>query len=460
MTLSRARLSPGAGHGREGVRVAALLALTLAVVGAVGAIWRPLAPAIGQVVTDLDRFSPEVLRVIGEYRRPRYAAGLGSLALSLAVPLWFVWTARGRAFVRRLAGHREHAPFRAGLVAAVLTIVGRLVTLPISVWIGYVHEGRWGFRVSGPGLWARDQAVGALVAALVVAVVVTVLMWAVARWPRSWAWRMVTIGTALAAVLVLLQPLVIEPLFSQTRPLEPGPIRDAVTDVLVASGEGELPIEVSDASRRTTRVNAYVSGLGPTRNVVLYDTILELPPDQVAVVVAHELAHREHRDLPRGVLLSATALIIPLLVLRRVLRSQTTAATTGARGPSDPRMVAVVLAVGALATVVGQPVGALVSRRAEAAADHRALELTGASEELIRTARTFALADLSQPSPPSWVVFLWATHPTVDERIRAAAAFAQQEGDALPTLDDLAEDEAAIRHPALGPAADSPDEVS
>lgn len=452
MTLDRRRLSPAA--SREAVVIPALIAVLLALAGLAVVLWRPLAPALGEVATELDRFAPAVLETVADYREPRYAAALARFVLSVAVPLLVIGTSAGRGFVRRLAGRRDHSVPRAGLVAAGVTLLTALVTLPFDVWTGYVQDGRWGFRVADLTLWLRDRAIGVGLSLVVAAIVAAVLVWAVRRWPRSWHWRLVTLGTVLAAVFVLAYPLVIEPLFSTKTPLAEGPIRTEVEAVLAAAGEPDLPIVVADASTRTTKVNAYVSGLGPTRQVVLNDTILELPPDQIAVVIAHELAHREHRDLARGTLLTAAALLVSLVVLRAVWTSYAAASWVGARGPTDPRLVAVAVAFAAVATAVGQPVGNVVSRRAEAAADHRAVELTGEAGLLVRTARTFVVRDLSQPDPPRWAVLLWGTHPTVGDRVRASVAQAERAGLPLPSLADVREDEREVRHPAIARAAE------
>lgn len=449
MTLERTRLAPGRGLTDERVGPAALLAVVLGVAGAVVTLWRPLAPALEQVSTELTRFAPEVLATVQEYREPRYAAGALRLAVSLAVPLFVAWAPPGRRLVRRLAGGRAQAAWRGGLVAATVTLLTALARLPLDVWIGYVQEGRWGFRTAPASLWARDWVLSVLLGMVVVAIAATVLLWAMGRWPRSWHWRLVTIGTLLAAVIVLAYPLVVEPLFGSKTPLGEGEIRDEIEAVLAAAGEDELEIVVSDASSRTTKVNAYVSGLGPTRQVVLYDTLLELPPEQIGFVVAHELAHRLHHDLARGTLLSATALLLTLLPLRLLVTSPGAASLAAARGPADPRLIAVALAFVALANLIGQPFGNLVSRRAETAADHRAVELTREAEHVIATSRGFVVRDLSHPDPPRWARLLWATHPTVDERIRAAVIAARRHGAELPTLAELEAAERDILHPAI-----------
>lgn len=448
--VGEAGLSSPDGDGRERVLPAALLAAALAGAGVAASLWRPLAPPVGDPPTDLDSFAPAVLAAVRSYTTPRYAAGLASLALTVGVPLVLVLTGPGRRVVHWLAGPRARSPRRAAGVAAAVAGLTSLATLPLDVAIGYVHDGVWGFRTAGPLLWARDWVLGNGIGWLLAAAGGAVLVAALARYPRSWHWRLVPVVTLLAAALALLWPLVLAPLFLPTRPLPEGPLRGRLEEVLARAGEGGADLLVGDASLRTTRVNALVTGLGPTRRVILYDNLLELSPDQVVAVTAHELAHRQHADIARGVLLTATGALLMLVPLRWVLRSGAVGDRLGVRGPADPRLVAVAMAVLALASLVGQPPALLASRRAEAAADHRALELTGDPASMVRLMRTFTVRDLSHPRPPRWTVLLWGSHPPVGRRVRAAAGFAGRRGLSLPELARVRAAEEDIRHPRIG----------
>ena len=447
MSLRHVHLAPGR---RDRPRVAVALALLVVAAGIVVNVWRPLAPALPPVQTALDTFSPAVRRLVAAYRGPVVTAAVLRLAIGIVVPLAFVVGARGRRVVARLAGPVAHRPARAALVGGVIAIVTSLVTLPVDIWIGYVHNGRYGFRTAGALLWARDWLLNASLVWLTVAVGAAVLVAAMRRHPRGWPWRLTVWGTVIAGVLAMLYPLVVQPLFLSTHPLEAGPVRTEVERVLAASGEPGLQILVGDASRRTTRVNAFVVGIGPSRRVVLYDNLLQLPKDQIGLVVAHELAHREHRDIPRGVALTAVGLLPALLVLRRLLTSPGTAQLVRSRGPTDPRLVAVAVAFAAVAQLVGQPVAMVASRRAESAADWRALQVTDHPAALVRTVRIFTVRDLSMPDPPAWTVALWGTHPTIDQRIAMGVAYAREHGIALPDLAQVRADEAAQRHAGAG----------
>jgi STE24 endopeptidase len=437
------------GRGRrERVLPWAVVAVLLAIVGVVASVWRPLAPSLAAVATDLDTFGPDVMTAVDAYRAPRYLVAGVSTGLGVVVPVLIAWTRRGRALVGRVAGPATQSPLRGALVAVVVAVATSLATLPLAAWIRIVHDGRWGFRTQSWSGWVVDWVTVSAGTWLTMGALAALLLAAVRRWPRSWPYRLTVVGALLGAAIVVIHPLVLQPVLLPTSPLPEGEVRDVAEELMAEMGAEDLPLYVGEASVRTTRVNALVTGLGPTERIVLYDTLLELPEDQLRSVIAHELAHREHRDLLRGVLAVPTALLAALLLLRGVVWSSPSRRRAGARGPTDPRLVAVVMAVAAVLEFAGTPVANMVSRRAEAAADHRALQVTGEVEVQIRTARAFTVRDLSAPEPPAWAQLLYGTHPSVAERVRAAVAEADDPDD-LPGRDELSADEADVAHPSI-----------
>ncbi|MDP8930209.1 MAG: M48 family metalloprotease, partial [Actinomycetota bacterium] len=424
----------------------AVLATALAGAGVVATAWRPLPPPSLNVPTDLNEFAPEVLAAIHAYRQPRLAGAATVLLLGTATPLAVLATRAGRRVLRRLAGPGAGSPLRGGVVGAAVAVGTSLATLPVDAVLGYVQDGRWGFRTATAFGWTRDWLVANGFGWLLAGLAGAGFVFVVGRWPRSWHWRIVTFGTAAAAAITLVVPIVFEPLWLRTSSLPAGAVRDAVEEVVARAGYPDAPILVGDASRRTTRVNAYMSGLGPSRRVVLFDTLLALPPDRVAAVVAHELAHHAHGDVPRGVIAAATGLLPAVFLLRRAMEAGWTRQALEPRGPSDPQLVAVAAALAAVLAAAALPATHAVSRRVEASADHGGLELTRDPATLVRVERLFVIRDLADPHPPLWARFLFATHPSPAARIQAAVDFAARESLALPVSADLVEDEQARRH--------------
>jgi STE24 endopeptidase len=188
---------------------------------------------------------------------------------------------------------------------------------------------------------------------------------------------------------------------------------------------------VADASRRTRAVNAYVSGFGPTRRIVVYDTLLtEATPDEVVGVVAHELGHAKDNDVLTGTLLGALGAAAGVIALYLLgswtgLLRLAGVGDAGGRALGDPRAIGLLLAVAAVAGLVSGPAQALVSRRIEARADAHAMVLTGDPGAFEAMQRRLATVNLSDPDPPSWEYLLSASHPSTVERMAAARAYAR-----------------------------------
>lgn len=447
---------PARDEGDGRVRAWATLAVMLAVAGVAGSLWRPFAPSLAPVGTDLDAFDPAVIAAVRAYGAPRIPVVLLGTALPVVVLLLAVVTAPGRRLVGALAGgagtgsDARSPAWRAGLVALGLTLATSLAGLPLSAWARLVHDARWEFRTQTAAGWFADWASAHAGRAALVTAAVWAGAAAIRRWPRSWPYRVTVAATGVAALGVMLHPVLLLPAILPTEPLGADAAQRLNIDpVLEAAGEPALPVFVAEESRRSTRVNALATGLGPTARVVVYDNLLELPGDQIASIVAHEVAHHQHRDLLRGVLLVATAGLPASLLVRRVLGRDGVQRRVAARGPSDPRLVGVVLLLVAVLELASQPAVNAVTRNLEASADTRALEITGDPTTSIASARTFTVRDLSDPEPPAWIRVMFRTHPGVGERIRLAVAIAERDGVRLPTRETLEEREVPQRHPSI-----------
>jgi STE24 endopeptidase len=202
--------------------------------------------------------------------------------------------------------------------------------------------------------------------------------------------------------------LLVEPLFNRFTSLPDGSLRSQVLALAEAEGVRVDDVLVADASRRTTSLNAYVSGYGSTRRVVLYDTLVEdVPEDQALSVVAHELAHARHDDPLVGTLLGAAGVLVGVGLLGLMIGGSA----------SDPRRVPRVLALLAVAMLVSSPVQSGISRVIETRADLDALAATEDPDAFVGLHRRLALRSLADPSPPRWSQWFFGTHPTVLDRI-------------------------------------------
>jgi STE24 endopeptidase len=190
---------------------------------------------------------------------------------------------------------------------------------------------------------------------------------------------------------------------------------------------------VADASRRTTTHNAYVSGFGATRRIVVYDTLLSgAPPAQVRLVVAHELGHAKANDVLLGTLVGALAAAAAVPLLALVLGSGPLLRRAGAAGAGDPRSLALLLAAIAVISLLSQPGQMLVSRHIEARADVHSLDLTHDPETFAHMQRELAVANLSDLDPPAPIYLWFGSHPTGPARIAMARDWALLHGQPVP----------------------------
>jgi STE24 endopeptidase len=243
--------------------------------------------------------------------------------------------------------------------------------------------------------------------------------------PNAW----IAVAAPAAALIVLLlsfvAPIVLEPIFNRFRPLSDEALGRDLRALSVQAGVPIRDVLVADASRRTRKENAYVSGLGRTRRVVLYDNLVARDdPAYVRLVVAHELGHRRLRHVMLGTLLGMAGAATGVLVLGGLLSSDAVLRAIDASGPGDPRVTPFILLTGGLLQLMGTPPLSALSRRLELAADRFSLNLVGDLAVFEASHRSLAVSNLSDLDPPRLVYVMTFSHPTAPQRIAAARGWA------------------------------------
>jgi STE24 endopeptidase len=311
-------------------------------------------------------------------------------------------------------------------LTALVVVLSEIVRLPISFWRGYLHERRWRFSTQGVPGWAGDRAKGLAIAVVLSGAGVVALVGLARAFPSAWPAVAAPGAAAIALLLSFVAPVVLEPIFNRFRPLSDESLAQALRALADRAGVPIRDVLVSDASRRTRKVNAYVSGVGATRRVVVYDTLIgEARPPEIGLVVAHELGHRRLRHVAKATALGMGFAVSAVIVLWALLRSSSVLAAVGAEGPRDPRVAPFVLFALAALELCAVPLGAAISRRWERQADRFSLELTQDVDAFEHAFRRLSAANLADPDPPRTLYLLTFTHPTVPERIAAARRWAE-----------------------------------
>ena len=401
----------------------ALVALGIVLAVAVIALvpWRAPSPSRADRAAALRDLPAAVVtrgRVLHAALRPSV---YGSLLCGLVVPVLLGVTPAGARIVAWVAqpfgGHWLAEAVLGGLV--ILMIVS-LVSLPFAAWRHTVLR-EVGLSTQDWGGWAVDllksYAVGVVTGAAVLSGFYTLTQFA-----PTWWWTFGAVGAAaLVLLLFFVFPVLVEPVFNTFTAMPAGPLREELVTMAARDGIPVRDVLVADASRRTTGLNAYVSGFGATRRLVVYDTLLrEAPPGEVRSVVAHELGHAKDRDPELGALLGAIGAAAAVVALYLLGQWGALLRQAGVNSIGSPRAIGLVIAVLAVAGLASGPAQNLVSRRVEARADQHALRLTGDPAEFAAMQLRLAEVNIADVHPPRIEYLLFATHPDTVERLAAA----------------------------------------
>ena len=391
----------------------------------------PNAPAVPEAAA-VD-FTPAQIERSRARKRDTLPLRYASALIGTAVPCVLGFTPLGAALVRA-AGESAGGGWiaQAALGAVALQLVLTLAGLPVSLLAERINR-RWGLSTRTWRLFAADAVKGLLIGAVLLAAVSVGLYALVRARPEDWWLIAAPAAAALVVLLSFLVPVLFEPLFNRFEPMAEGELRSRLLALVEASGIRVRDILVADASRRTTAANAYVSGIGRTRRVVVWDTTVEQAgPEQVAAIAAHELGHVARRDVLTGTVAGALGSALGVLLLAAALHWSALLSAAGVDGATDPRSLALVLALATVAGTLGGPVGNAFSRRIEARADGYALDLTRAPEAMVAMQRRLAVVNIADLAPRRTAVLLFATHPPTGARIAHARAWARAHGVPVP----------------------------
>lgn len=339
-----------------------------------------------------------------------YAA---ELAVQAVVLVLLVVRAR-----RRRAAPGRRPVLQAAIAGAMISLAVQGAIVPLHA-IARERSIDVGLATDSWGAWAADLARSAAIGALLAAIGVALAVALIRRLPRAWWIAGAALVVAFGVAITFAGPLVVDPLFNRFTKLPAGPARTSVLTLARRAHVSVGGVYVVDASRRTTEANAYVNGVGSSRRLVLYDTLLRrFSPQETRLVVAHELGHVHFRDVPHGLLYLLLVAPLGMFAVARLVRAWGPAGDHAGSAVA-PALFAAATLMALLITLVSNQ----LSRAVEARADSFALRLTGAAPAFVAQQRRIALQNLDDPQPSPVVSFLLDTHPPVLDRIGAGRAY-------------------------------------
>jgi len=355
------------------------------------------------------------------YHRRQLALSLAELVLSAVYLIALIETSAAVHLADRLATWTPR--WWLALAVAVLGLGGgyRLLSLPLAWLGGFWLPRRYGLLHQSLGRWLWDAVKTALIGGTLGLIAVEVV-YGLMRWsPWWWLWGAVVFLGGYA-LLAMVAPVWLAPLFYRLTPLPDGPLKSRLLALAARVGVPVTGVWLVDQSRKSRTANAAVTGLGRTRRILLFDTLLDtFTADEVEAVLAHELAHQLHGDIRRGLLVQGALTLVTFWVAAGALRVG--GAWLGLDGPADigglPLFGLVLLAVGLAAL----PVANGWSRHVEHAADRFALETLPGPGPFIGAMERLATLNLAERDPHPVEEFFLYSHPPIGRRIAFARQF-------------------------------------
>jgi STE24 endopeptidase len=298
------------------------------------------------------------------------------------------------------------------IVVAVVAAGYEVISLPIAGYRGWFLDRRYGLSTETLSQWLRDHLKGFLLGLVLAFGAALVFYAGIHVAGRRW-WLAVAVAFSVLTVgLATVAPVVLMPLFYRFTPIAREALRDRLLDLCARARVPVLGVFEWGLGEKSTRANAALVGMAHTRRILLSDTLLAAySDDEIAVILAHELAHHAHGDLWSGLALESAILIASLFAVSRLVPA-----------PADLSSLPLVMLVFGGVSVALSPLANAWSRRNERRADRFALDLTGLTSPFISAMRRLATQNLADERPSALTYWLFHSHPTIEERIAAARA--------------------------------------
>ena len=375
--------------------------------------WRSAGNPIPPNVADV--YDSETYLKWRAYHAEKCRLSLGqevaSFALDMVLILFNAFAAFAGLFPRTL--------FMQTFGVLLLSSIASLVLLPFSYYDTMVIEEKYGFNRSSKKTFCVDQVKSFLIGLVITLVIASLLMWIHLTLGRWFIPVFAIVMTLLVLAIAFLYP-VLSKVFNKFTPLEEGELKDKLTGLMEKHGYHVRAIQVMDASKRSTKSNAYFSGFGKMKTIVLYDTLIAaMTPDEICAVFAHEMGHGLHKDTLKNQLLSFAQMLMLGVLAWLTLQSADIFLPFGFDAVNYG--FALMLITGVEFALIVPLFGLLVntvSRRAEYRADAQAVQ-EGYGEALVSALKKLAKENFSDLSPDPLLVKLEYSHPPLSQRIAA-----------------------------------------
>jgi STE24 endopeptidase len=374
-----------------------------------------------------DIYSEEKYRKSQDYQRENMRMGLLTSGLSFIMILVFLFVG-GFAWVDEwVRQYTEHPILMALLFFAVIGFASDLFSLPFDVYDTFVIEEKYGFNRTTPKTYVTDKLKGYALAIIVGGGLLAVFVWfynfaGSLFWLYAWL-----LLTAFSVFMAMFYSSLIVPLFNKQTPLEQGELRDAIEQFSIKAGFKLDNIFVIDGSKRSSKANAYFSGLGSKKRIVLYDTLIEeQTTEELVAILAHEIGHYKKKHIIKGMIISAIHSGVMLYLLGQFINRPELSMALGVdQGSFHIGIIAFSLLYSPVSTMLGIS-GNVLSRKHEYQADEFAAKNFN-PVPLQSALKKLSVNNLSNLRPHPLHVFVNYSHPPLLQRLDHLSKFSGKE---------------------------------
>jgi STE24 endopeptidase len=310
-------------------------------------------------------------------------------------------------------------PWASALYFVILAACLGIIMMPLTYYQGFILPRRYGLSNQNLNAWLKDRVKASALSFLLGLAVVIILYWLLDRFPDIW-WLWAGIFLLLLSLLLTrLTPTLLLPIFFKLEPLADVELKEKLTNLANRAQAQIVGVFTMDLSSKGTTANAMLAGLGKTRSIILSDTLLQqYTSEEIEVVLAHELGHHLHRDIPKLIVVQAVMILLAFYLSNLVLRASLM--PLGFQGIADVAAFPLLLLSLATFSLIITPLTNAYSRYVEASADKAALELTANSRAFVTAMTKLTNQNLSVADPSRWVELLFYDHPPYTKRVNLA----------------------------------------
>jgi len=377
-----------------------------------------------------DAVDEEKLRVSSAYTLDSSRLGLWESLFDNVLVILFLFGGLLAVYDRCIAGIGASFIASGILFFLLLTVFQALLGLPFDLYGTFVVEARYGFNTTTLRLWVTDffksQAIGALLLSFLVAVVFGLIRWSPQQW-WLWVWGFMAL---FSLFMMLVSPYVIEPLFNKYEPITEEGLEEHIRVMMEKAGLKVGKVLQMDASRRSNHSNAYFTGIGKVKRIVLYDTLIrQMTHGEIVAVLAHEIGHWKKGHIWKRLVWAEVLALAGSWVAFRMLDWPGLPGLLGLPGDISLSSKMVVLGfVASLALFPLTPLSAWRSRCQEREADLYAAELTGRPQDLASALVKMSSENLSNLFPHPLYAAFYYSHPPIVERVRQLRCLGDEAG--------------------------------